>query len=471
MSSKVMENKTSFDPRRDGNGLDKSFAEPEQYPLHELNDFRDGKTSLENISITENCPQSSRDGDVLHSLSGIYAEVLIVVTAAAVITEMLPGSLPLFYFHDYLFVYLLGIGITVFIIIHGVKLHQQVTSSKNDENDCTLSPALQKTAPEKCIADINLFFRVGTATNLCNDRKYNFGKMEFYVLTFTYHFCQQPRNNILNTLGCFRNLAIMHLFAANFAVWFRMMVWGIVKDWEAATHIKHNSSVPWDNALNITVHSLESDVNSKDNSTHYPAHVIHYTSNCWWRVKKSEEMDITSVQYCLQNSTAGQIWEKTDQFLFVKKMYSWKSLREVQFIRLFQSIGLFAILIYGSCNVISGSLSPRRPNILLAFETISMVLNSTAQYLLIVQVSRKKIDVSNANEKPGRQSIVFLIFCNISLCILECFITWSHLRHQFIINDSEVIWTAVIRCVLPFVVFYRYHSVVTLMQAWVKAYQ
>ncbi|XP_055929012.1 proton channel OtopLc-like [Argiope bruennichi] len=591
MSSKVMENQTSFDPRRDGNGLDKSFAEPEQYPLHELNDFRDGKTSLENISITENCPQSSRDGDVLHSLSGIYAEVLIVVTAAAVITEMLPGSLPLFYFHDYLFVYLLGIGITVFIIIHGVKLHQQVTSSKNDENDCRLSPALQKNAPEKCIADINLFFRVGTAitggavlvtsmmeaVSIHVSMKHCVNQLSsaqpilrcIFVL-FQIHFLINPKN-ILNTLGCFRNLAIMHLFAANFAVWFRMMVWGIVKDWEAATHIKHNSSVPWDNALNITVHSLESDVNSKDNSTHYPAHVIHYTSNCWWRVKKSEEMDITSVQYCLQNSTAGQIWEKTDQFLFVfktqyyfliigilyiiwckcsndyvkrsyslfssnnnqkidlcskatkgfclglvvfgtsiiiliifftvdrelimmhsiiycvifgsssvsaifalfqvKKMYSWKSLREVQFIRLFQSIGLFAILIYGSCNVISGSLSPRRPNILLAFETISMVLNSTAQYLLIVQVSRKKIDVSNANEKPGRQSIVFLIFCNISLCILECFITWSHLRHQFIINDSEVIWTAVIRCVLPFVVFYRYHSVVTLMQAWVKAYQ
>ncbi|GBN67480.1 hypothetical protein AVEN_118453-1 [Araneus ventricosus] len=362
----------------------------------------------------------------------------------------------------------------------------------------------------------------------------------------------------------------MHLFAANFAMWLQMMLWGIVKDIEDNTHIKHNSSVPWDNTLNITVHSLESDINSNDNSTHYPAHVIHYTSNCWWRVKKSEEMDVTSVQYCLQNSTAGQIWEKTDQFLFVfktqyyfliigilyiiwckcssdyikrnyslfpsnnnqkidlcsratkgfclgllvfvtsiiiliifftvdrelimmhsiiycvifgsssfsaifglfqvKKMYSWKSLRAVQFIRLFQSIGLFAVFIYGSYNVISGSLSPKKPNILLAFEAVSMVLNSTAQYLLIVQVSRKKIDVSNANEKPGRQAVVYLIFCNISLCILECFMTWSHLRHQYII-DSEVVWPVVIRCVLPFVVFYRYHSAVTLTQAWLKAYQ
>ncbi|GBN59016.1 hypothetical protein AVEN_172094-1, partial [Araneus ventricosus] len=94
---------------------------------------------------------------------GIYAEILIVITAAAILAEMLPGNLPLFYFHDYLFVYLLSIGIMVFIIIQGVRF-RRYKSSKNDESDSKLSPALPKTEEQKCLTDINIFFKIGAAS-------------------------------------------------------------------------------------------------------------------------------------------------------------------------------------------------------------------------------------------------------------------------------------------------------------------
>ncbi|GFT47598.1 uncharacterized protein NPIL_441031, partial [Nephila pilipes] len=456
----------------------------------------------------------TRNGDVLHSLSGIYAEILIVITSASILAEILPGSLPLFYFHDYLFLYLFSVGILIFVITLCIMFRQRF-SDNSEEKENKLSSIPQKTGHLKHISDINTFFKVGTTvfgiivllTSLLEIISIfvSPNKCMSYVsavqpvlrsifILFQIYFLRNSKE-ILDILGCIRNLALMHLFATNIAVWIRLLLWEGMKDWEVAVHVKHNSSVVWDkNVLNFTVHALESDTNAENISMHYPNHVVHYTSNCWWRVQKSEAVDVTSVQYCIQNSTIGLIWEKIDQDLNmmhsiifcvifassscssviglfqVKKMYSWKSSSDVQFIKLFQSVGLLAVFIYGSCNVIAGSLLQNKQNLLLAVEAVGMIIQGTAQYLLIIQVSKKKIDVSNANEKPGRQSVVFLIFCNAALWILECFVTWSHLRHKYMLTSGTV-WLIATRCVLPFVVFYRFHSIITLIQAWIKAYR
>ncbi|GBO04353.1 hypothetical protein AVEN_232445-1 [Araneus ventricosus] len=55
LSSEVMDNRSFLNLGRDGNCLAKSF--PEQYPLHELNDKGDGRTSPESIAIAENVAQ------------------------------------------------------------------------------------------------------------------------------------------------------------------------------------------------------------------------------------------------------------------------------------------------------------------------------------------------------------------------------------------------------------------------------
>ncbi|GIZ05084.1 uncharacterized protein CEXT_25421 [Caerostris extrusa] len=284
-----------------------SVNEPEQIPLRELNENMEEATNPRSSFLVE-----SPANDVFHSLSGIYAEILIVVTSASVFAEILPGSLPLFYFHDYLLLYLLG-----------------------SEINADPPPISQKKAQEKNIFAINIFFKVGSAvsgsiviitslleiisifisSNYClNTLSAVQPIIRIIFVLFHYIFLMSPKE-ILDTLGCFRNLALMHLFASNIAIWIRMLLWESGKDWEEIMHVKHNSSVIWDkNELNITMHSLESDINAEDINEHYPKHVVYYTSNCWWRVQKSEEVDITSVQYCLQNSTIGHIWERTDQF-------------------------------------------------------------------------------------------------------------------------------------------------------------
>ncbi|GFY64677.1 uncharacterized protein TNIN_405631 [Trichonephila inaurata madagascariensis] len=456
-----------------------SCNEQEQFPLGELNDCMDGRNSPESNVVVESIIECTRNGDVLHSLSGIYAEILIVITSASILAEILPGSLPLFYFHEYLFLYLFSVGIMIFVITLCVMFHRRF--SDNSKKNVGKLPSLPpETRREKRITSINTFFKVGVTVfgsivlltsllevvsifispNKCMSHVSAVQPLlRCIFILFQIYFLKNSKE-VLDVLGCIRTLALMHLFATNIAAWIRLLLWEGMKDWEVAVHVKHNSSVIWDkNGLNFTVHALESDINAENISMHYPSHVVHYTSNCWWRVQKSEEIDVTSVQYCIQNSSIGLIWEKVDQFLYVC----------IQFIKLFQSVGLLAVFIYGSCNVIAGSSLQHKQSFLLAFEAIGMIMHGTAQYLLITQVSKKKVDVSNVNEKPGRQSVVFLIFCNAALWILECFFTWNHLRHKYLLTSGTV-WIIATRFVLPFVVFYRFHSMITLIQAWMKAY-
>ncbi|GIY53919.1 uncharacterized protein CDAR_87261 [Caerostris darwini] len=332
-----MEKRTSSVCKREENRpVILSVNEPEQIPLRELNDNMEEATNPRSSFLVE-----SPANDVFHSLSGIYAEILIVVTSASVFAEILPGSLPLFYFHDYLLLYLLGVGIMIFLVTQSIIFCRRI--SPKSEINADPPPISQKKAQEKNIFAINIFFKVGSAvsgsiviitslleiisifisSNYClNTLSAVQPIIRIIFVLFHYIFLMSPKE-ILDTLGCFRNLALMHLFASNIVIWIRMLLWESGKDWGEIMHVKHNSSVIWDkNELNITMHSLESDINAEDINEHYPKHVVHYTSNCWWRVQKSEEVDITSVQYCLQNSTIGQIWERTDQFLFVFKTQS-----------------------------------------------------------------------------------------------------------------------------------------------------
>ncbi|GFY64675.1 proton channel OtopLc [Trichonephila inaurata madagascariensis] len=78
----------------------------------------------------------------------------------------------------------------------------------------------------------------------------------------------------------------------------------------------------------------------------------------------------------------------------------------------------------------------------------------------------------NIDEKPGRQVVIFLVFANIVLWILESFTTQKQLRSRLQLEFyGTVAWPVITRIVLPFVIFYRFHSAVALMEAWRKSYR
>lgn len=68
----------------------------------------------------------------------------------------------------------------------------------------------------------------------------------------------------------------MHLSATNAAFWLYMVLWESSTDWQDKWHLKHNSTLSWSKKdLNISIHTAESDISSKNESLHFPKHVVH----------------------------------------------------------------------------------------------------------------------------------------------------------------------------------------------------
>lgn len=159
--------------------------------------------------------------------------------------------------------------------------------------------------------------------------------------------------------------------------------------------------------------------------------------------------------------------------LQIRKMRS-KTSKEQRLSDILQRIGMLAVYIYGICNIIVGGtmLSSFVEHFVLLLHGTLMVIQACLQSLFIHQVSKKRLSPLNMDEKPGRQVVIFLVFSNIVLWILESFTTPNEARSKMQLEFyGQVAWPVISRIILPFVIFYRFHSSVSLMEAWRKSYK
>lgn len=158
--------------------------------------------------------------------------------------------------------------------------------------------------------------------------------------------------------------------------------------------------------------------------------------------------------------------------LQIRKMRS-KTSRQQRLSELLQRAGMLAVYIYGICNMIVGGISiGNSEHFVLLLHGTFMVVQACLQSLFIHQVAKKRLSPLNMDEKPGRQVVIFLVFSNLVLWILESFTTPNQLRSQLQLQFyGHVTWPVVSRIIMPFVIFYRFHSAVALMEAWRKSYK
>nr|XP_042900593.1 proton channel OtopLc-like [Parasteatoda tepidariorum] len=156
----------------------------------------------------------------------------------------------------------------------------------------------------------------------------------------------------------------------------------------------------------------------------------------------------------------------------IKKMKS-KTSRQGKLSDFLQRIGLLAVYVYGICNIIVGGVYiDTLESFVLFIDGFLMVVQACLQSLFIHQVSKKRLSPLNIDEKPGRQVVIFLVFVNISLWILESFTTQRQLRSQLQLKFyGDIAWPVITRIIMPFVIFYRFHSAVALLEAWRKSYR
>ncbi|XP_054708597.1 proton channel OtopLc-like [Uloborus diversus] len=264
-----------------------------------------------------------------HLLSSLYAKLLVAATAVLVTTEILPNSVPLFFYHGYLFTFLIGVAILCILCIYMSLILQKCPGldeleELDQDNPETESVLRRKAYP---IPEISIFFRVGalvfglgtliaigleiatlfTMEKPCVD-KLNFVQPIILAL-FTFmqmHFLSLNSQKAIQNLGWCRHIVLMHLMATNIAVWLRLIVWETAKSWLDDSHANLNASDRFPpEGFNMSAHAVYSD----------GRHEVYVSPNCIWLEHEDKMEDILSLRQCYQNTTIGIIWDKAQPFI------------------------------------------------------------------------------------------------------------------------------------------------------------
>ena len=86
---------------------------------------------------------------------------------------------------------------------------------------------------------------------------------------------------------------------------------------------------------------------------------------------------------------------------------------------------------------------------------------------MIVAEASRRICSTRAQQmaKPGRQLITFLLFANITLWILDTFLTHNWITQELQLQFYGLLaWGIISRISLPLLIFYRFHSCVVLVE-------
>ncbi|KFM81974.1 hypothetical protein X975_05114, partial [Stegodyphus mimosarum] len=264
-----------------------------------------------------------------HLISGLYAKLLVAATAILVTIEVLPNSVPLFFYHGYLFTFLIGAAILCILCIYMSLVLQKCPGLEELEELDQSTPENESVLRRKAysVPEISIFFRVGalvfglgtliaigleTATLFTMEKpcvdKLNFIQPIIHAL-FTFmqmHFLSLNSQKAIQNLGWCRHIVLMHLVATNIAVWLRLIVWETAKSWldEIHTNINSTDRFPPD-GINMTAHALFSD----------GRHEVYVSSSCVWLEQEQKVEDILALRQCYQNTTMGIIWDKAQPFI------------------------------------------------------------------------------------------------------------------------------------------------------------
>ena len=93
---------------------------------------------------------------------------------------------------------------------------------------------------------------------------------------------------------------------------------------------------------------------------------------------------------------------------------------------------------------------------------------------MIIAETGRRICATRSQQmaKPGRQLITFLLFANITLWILDTFMTHNWVTQEIQLGFYGLLaWGVISRISLPLMIFYRFHSCVVLVEIWKNTYR
>lgn len=132
-----------------------------------------------------------------------------------------------------------------------------------------------------------------------------------------------------------------------------------------------------------------------------------------------------------------------------------------------------------SFHVISTLSSVRTPGedavglLLAACTSIAQFFQVLLQTVFLADALRRSVRTQGQSRlKPGRESVSFLLLCNLALLLISVFETekvdYNRLNRIFY---GHLAWSAISHVTAPVHVFYRFHSAACLAEIWTRAYR
>ncbi|XP_066957836.1 uncharacterized protein [Macrobrachium rosenbergii] len=134
-------------------------------------------------------------------------------------------------------------------------------------------------------------------------------------------------------------------------------------------------------------------------------------------------------------------------------------------------VGVYLFSIFG---MIVGGISYSESESLATFCVHGLLfLQVSLQGMLVAEASRRTCTSRyQMLTKPGRQVITFLLFSNITLWVLDTFMTYTSISQQFQFGFYGLLaWGIISRITLPLLILYRFHSAVILVEIWKNTYR
>ena len=137
------------------------------------------------------------------------------------------------------------------------------------------------------------------------------------------------------------------------------------------------------------------------------------------------------------------------------------------------ALGMFAYAVFSMIAGALSSESTHEPPIFVFINGLLSLVEVTVQTLYISDMSRRSVNTPELDrEKPGRQSVTFLLITNMTLWLVYTFEMQKVEANPVQLHFYGFLpWAIVQRITLPLCIFYRFHSAIVYSEIWKNTYR
>ncbi|XP_042145892.1 proton channel OtopLc isoform X2 [Ixodes scapularis] len=159
--------------------------------------------------------------------------------------------------------------------------------------------------------------------------------------------------------------------------------------------------------------------------------------------------------------------------LFQVRELRYNRLRNTDLDSILLIVAQSGLYLYTMFSIIGGHFTLDQNTMLALLTALACLIQGSLQTIFILDASRRYVSSSDqANRKPGREMVTFLIVCNFSMWAINTLETRRADSNPVQMNFYGFwAWTIITHVTAPLTIFFRFHSTVCLCDIWKRAYK